>query len=327
MEVRIIDAARADVVPVGRLTSVLSDAETLVWVDVPHCDEEAIEALREAFGFHPVAIRECVERQRMPKFHAYADHFFAVLHSPERGQHGHVHYVEIDQFIGAGYLVTVHGPTNPAVPADVPLQDTSAVWARIASGGFHPQTPVEISHAVITAMALRMEETIESVTADVWSLEQRVIGGQLGDPEAFLDEMFRTRHALLAVANVTGNDLEVQEQMASADRGIGDRDRACLNDSVDLLRRANRLAGSQREYLEGVIEFYRTRTDTRTEIAAERLAVIAVVTLPITALASVLGMNVIVNDRTQLPWLILSLMIMLTMSAYLLKWAREHGWW
>ena len=31
-------------------------------------------------------------------------------------------------------------------------------------------------------------------------------------------------------------------------------------------------------------------------IAAERLAVIAVVTLPITALASVLGMNLIVNS-------------------------------
>ena len=33
-------------------------------------------------------------------------------------------------------------------------------------------------------------------------------------------------------------------------------------------------------------------------IAAERLAVIAAVTLPITALSSILGMNFIVNDET-----------------------------
>ena len=33
-------------------------------------------------------------------------------------------------------------------------------------------------------------------------------------------------------------------------------------------------------------------------IAAERLAVIAAVTLPITALSSILGMNLIVNDET-----------------------------
>ena len=57
------------------------------------------------------------------------------------------------------------------------------------------------------------------------------------------------------------------------------------------------MADSQAEYLQGVIEFYQTRTNTKMTIAAERLAVIAAVTLPITALSSVMGMNVIVNDR------------------------------
>ena len=50
-------------------------------------------------------------------------------------------------------------------------------------------------------------------------------------------------------------------------------------------------------FLKGVTEFYRARTDTKMTIAAERLAVIAAVTLPITAPASIVGMNVIVNDQ------------------------------
>jgi Mg2+ and Co2+ transporter CorA len=62
-------------------------------------------------------------------------------------------------------------------------------------------------------------------------------------------------------------------------------------------------------------------------IAAERLAVIAVVTLPITALSSVYGMNVIVNNRTQVPALIVVLTIMAVMSAMLLTWAKRRGWW
>ena len=57
------------------------------------------------------------------------------------------------------------------------------------------------------------------------------------------------------------------------------------------------MADGQREYLQGVIEFYRTRTGTKMAIAAERLAVIAAVTLPVTALSSIMGMNVIVNDH------------------------------
>ena len=58
------------------------------------------------------------------------------------------------------------------------------------------------------------------------------------------------------------------------------------------------MAEGQREYLQGVIEFYQARTNTKMTIAAERLAVIAAVTLPMTALSSIVGMNVIVNEST-----------------------------
>ena len=62
-------------------------------------------------------------------------------------------------------------------------------------------------------------------------------------------------------------------------------------------------------------------------IAAERLAVIAAVTLPITALSSIMGMNVIVNDTTHISWLVGLLAVMAVMSAGVLVWARRKGWW
>jgi Mg2+ and Co2+ transporter CorA len=62
-------------------------------------------------------------------------------------------------------------------------------------------------------------------------------------------------------------------------------------------------------------------------IAAERLAVIAAVTLPITALSSIYGMNVIVNARTNFLHLAVVLLVMVAMSAALLRWARRQGWW
>lgn len=77
----------------------------------------------------------------------------------------------------------------------------------------------------------------------------------------------------------------------------------------------------------GVTEFYRARTDTKMTIAAERLAVIAALTLPITSLSSVAGMNVIVNDQTHWGWVAILLLIMLIMSLILLRWARKQGWW
>jgi Mg2+ and Co2+ transporter CorA len=62
-------------------------------------------------------------------------------------------------------------------------------------------------------------------------------------------------------------------------------------------------------------------------VAMERLAVIAAITLPITAIASVYGMNLIVNDETHVPQLVLVLAIMVGISLWLLRWARRQGWW
>ena len=76
-----------------------------------------------------------------------------------------------------------------------------------------------------------------------------------------------------------------------------------------------------------MIEFDQTRTGTKMTIAAERLAVIAAVTLPITALSSVVGMNVIVNEETLTGALAVLLAIMLIMSGSSLVWAHRKGWW
>jgi Mg2+ and Co2+ transporter CorA len=86
------------------------------------------------------------------------------------------------------------------------------------------------------------------------------------------------------------------------------------------------MADSQKAYLHGTIEFYQARTNTKMTVAAERLAVIAAVTLPITALSSVIGMNLIVNDETQWIALAVILVVMLGMSMTLLIWAKRKGW-
>ena len=76
-----------------------------------------------------------------------------------------------------------------------------------------------------------------------------------------------------------------------------------------------------------MIELYQTKVHTKMTVAMERLAVIAAVTLPITAIASVYGMNVIVNDQTHYLQLSIVLLAMVAISLTLLRWARRQGWW
>ena len=259
--------------------------------------------------------------------HVYPDHVFVVLHAPEAGASGHVHYVELDQFVGPNYFVTVHGPLNPAVPANAAAVETAALARRLESGRLRPTSPLDLSFAVVTALTSRMRDYLSTLTEQVWTLERQVTAGTLGESEQFLDDMFRVRHGLLALRTMATLSREVYGRMATLEVFGSGHGQSVLADLVDQFQRIATMADGQKDYLQGVIEFYQTRTNTKMTIAAERLAVIAAVTLPITALSSVLGMNVIVNTSTHYGALVVLLAVMAVMSAALLVWAKRKGWW
>ncbi|GIH52816.1 CorA-like Mg2+ transporter protein [Microbispora rosea] len=110
MDVHLINHEGIEERPVEELPTLLGRQDGLVWVDIPRCDTDAVRVLAEVFGFHSMAIKDCVERNRVPKTHAYRDHVFVLMHAPERGKRGHVHYIELDQLIGRNYLVTGVAP-------------------------------------------------------------------------------------------------------------------------------------------------------------------------------------------------------------------------
>jgi len=327
MDVRFVSDDGIEQHSVEQLAGLLTRDDGFVWVDIPVCDEEAARVLSEVFDFHPLAIRACIERNAVPKVRAYRDHVFVILHAPELGKGGHVHYVELDQFVGPRYLVTVHGPVNPAVTPEAALRETRAVLARLESGRLRPISPFELSYAIVSALAQGQEAFVETVTREVWPLEQRVTSGHLGNPEAFLEELFGARHALLAVSNMATLGHQIYGRMSALGRFVPTDGKPLVADIEDQFARVTGVADGQVRYLEGVIEFYKARTDTKVTIAAERLALIAVLTLPITALSSVYGMNIIVNDRTHLGQLAVVLAIMVAISAILLRWAKRQGWW
>jgi Mg2+ and Co2+ transporter CorA len=327
MEVRLVTGGSVTRHAVDELETLLAKDDALVWVDIPACDATGSALLSRVFGFHPMAVRDCEQRNSVPKLHMYPDHVFVVLHAPEPGRSGHVHYVELDQFVGPNYFVTVHGPVNSAVASYAATLETETLARRLDSGRLHVSAPYDLSYGLVSALTKRMRDNLASLTELVWSLERQVTAGQLGDSEEFLDEMFRVRHGLLALRTMAMLSREVYGRMTTLEVFGGDRGQSLLTDLVDQFDRLTTMADGQKDYLQGVIEFYQTRTNTKMTIAAERLAVIAAVTLPVTALSSVLGMNVIVNSSTHYGALVVLLVVMSAMSAALLIWSKRKGWW
>src|SRR5450759_617808 len=313
MDVHLVTGAGVEKRPVDELPALLDRGDGLVWVDIPSCDCVAVRVLSDVFGFHPMAVQNCVERNRVPKVHAYADHVFVVLHAPERGDRGHVHYIELDQFVGRHYLVTVHGPVNPAVKPAVALRETRAVLSRIEAG----------------------------------RLEQQVMGGRIGDPEEFVTELLRARHGLLAVRTMAALSGAIYGRMTTLAR-ISPEGNRLVVDIADQFDRVRSVADGEREYLQGVIEFYRTVLTLHTTLVGQaqseevqhltqasyaqneeikKISAWAAIFFAPTLVGTVYGMNF--DHMPELHWIAgypYALIVMVLASAALYMAFKRRGW-
>jgi magnesium transporter len=277
VDVYSITDARVERRDADELKALLQQPDALIWVDMPSCQAEDVAVLSDLFGFHELAVRDCVERNHISKIHFYEDHVFTVLHAPELGSGGHVHYIELDQFVGSNYLVTVHGPLSPVVSPEVAFAETRLVLQRIDKDEIHPRSPMELSYSIVSALARRETELVAALAKESGRLEQQVTDeDHADDPEALLEDLFETMHQLLAIRTMATHSAGTYGSMANRIQSVPDHDKPLVADLANRFEMVRTMADGQREFLHGVIEFYQTRTNTHLTIAAETLSTTSV---------------------------------------------------
>ena len=327
MELRWVSDEGVSLRGIDEVTTLLARDDGFVWIDVPEWDDAAERLLVDTFDVHPLALQHARERNHIALVHRYPDHLFIAIHSPLIGSRGHVHYLELDQFIGEHFLITVHGPLNPVVPLDEALRETREVADRLEKGRLRPRSPFGLTYAIVSTVVRHETDLVNELAREVGLLEQAVISAVDEEPEEFLGKLFTVRHALLTIKTMATQASEIYRRAVTIVDFAPPDGLQKMRDVLDQYERVSSIAQSQLEFLQGVTEFYRARTDTKMTIAGEKLAIIAALTLPITAISSVMGMNVIVNDSTHWPLLIILLVLMFALALMLLRWAKRQGWW
>jgi magnesium transporter len=341
MDVYTISDAGIERQPAGELAQLLQQRDLLVWVDMSLCTTQDAAVLSGVFGFHELAVRDCVERNHVSKIHFYPDHVFTVVHAPELGTGGHVHYVELDQFIGPNYLVTVHGPLNPVVEPEVALRDTALVLRHIEEGVLRPHSPMALSVAIVSALVRRETDLVASLAKESGRLEQQVTDDNHGDdPETLLEELFEVRQELLAIRTMAAHASATYGRMAKLIRSLPETDKPLVTDIADRFDLVRSIAEDQRDFIHGVIEFFQTRTTTHMTIATEQLAAtsvrqnddmrkitawVAIIAVP-TAVTGFFGQNVPYPGFAAKSGFIASTVIIVTVAAILYGIFRLKKW-
>ncbi len=190
MELRWVGDEGVELRRADEVDALLARDDGFVWVDVPEWDAEAEALLVGTFGVHPIALAHARERNHIALVHRYPGHLFIAIHAPKIGARGHVHYLELDQFIGERFLVTVHGPLNPAVALDDALRETREVVERMERGRLRPASPFALTYAIVSTVVRRETDMVNELAREVGLLEQAVTSAVDEEPQEFLGKLF-----------------------------------------------------------------------------------------------------------------------------------------
>ncbi|HEY9765917.1 MAG TPA: CorA family divalent cation transporter, partial [Chroococcales cyanobacterium] len=83
--------------------------DEVLWVDIEDPTPEDTERLKELFGFHPLALEDCLKDHQRPKVENYGEVMFFVCYQVGLEQERvRLTSRELDLFVSSRFLVTVH---------------------------------------------------------------------------------------------------------------------------------------------------------------------------------------------------------------------------
>jgi magnesium transporter len=217
---------------------------------------------------------------------------------------------QLSLFVDDDSVVSVLGPR----PEEFEEDAGAVLVEELITRAVTLDRPRDLVAAAFDAIAAQLEEELGSAANAAGALDREMRTELPRDPERFLSRAFSVRHHLVTVGNRITQTREACG-IAGCD-GIEGR----------LAQLRIRLDG-EAEFLQGVLDYYQSLTNTKMNIAMERLAVIAAVTLPVSAIGGILGMNTIVSDETNVAANLLTLVLMMVLTVWMLLYARRRGWW
>jgi magnesium transporter len=293
-----------------------------LWCDVPAMTPENAAVLSDRLGLDTDLIGGFGERTVIPKVDQRDGKLFLLLHSLD----AEGHLLQLGIAASTDAIVTVHGPLTEGVPFELAMRDVRATEDRIRNGRSPVSRPVDVAAVIIDSISDWLTSLLTATSGRAGALDRRLREGSTGDPEEFLQQAFAVRHQLLTVANRASQTRGACQIAASMATELFGDDAGFAHDAL-LFDRLRNLSDGEKEFLQGILDFYESQVNTKMNIAMERLAVIAAVALPITAIGGIVGMNTIVNTETDFIWTIAIIALMVFFGVAMLTWAKKKGWW
>ncbi|MFN3929054.1 MAG: magnesium/cobalt transporter CorA [Thermoflexus sp.] len=299
------------------LRGALAQADGFLWLDLCPPEEGDRDLLRQALGFHPLALEDAFRARERPKLDVYPDHYFLVFYTVDYDPEDGLLRTPIHLFIGSRYLVIVRLGAIPAV------EEVAARWAGREPPG--PIAPGSLTYALLDAILDRYFPILDRIAEEVEAIEERLFAGPDG---RLIEGIFQMRKALLELRRVVAPEREVINLLLRRELPIfRPEDMAYFQDLYDRLVRLTESIDLYRDMLSGALESYLSLQSNRLNEIVKVLTIASIILMADALVAGIYGMNFRYMPELEWPWgYPMALLLMAGVSAGLALFFRRRGW-
>jgi magnesium transporter len=303
------------------LAHALASPGTVIWVDIDVTNRTQLAMLEKVFGFHPLAIEDCLNPNSRVKLDEYDTHIFTIIRGVEFDPNTSDPYdlttFNLCFFLGKNYMVTTHATPVPVIDGFAARCETNA--ETLARGA------ARAMHVVMDMSVDAYFPVLERVNDFVDALEERVFKQYEQD---VLEDLFSVKRTVLSLKRHLTPERDVFNALANRPSSLmTSEEQRYFRDLYDHVLRINDSLEQYRDLLSSVLEASLTQMSNRLGTITKGLSVVATISVPFVVVSGMWGMNfahIPLGDVQHGFWIML--LLQLGAGLGLLAYLRRKGW-
>jgi magnesium transporter len=272
-------------------TTILTNGR-VTWTNITQANQTDLDELHAKYPqFHALHLHDCVTDLEFPKIDDEDSYLFIVIHIPWLDTTEHLyHAAEVDIFVASGTLVTSHADfLDPLNEMFVQAQVDITVREQLMGGGASP-----LLYELLKRLISSCYPSLHEVNHKIHHIEDNLFNN---DTPHILREIAEVRRDVIALRHILRPQLEIMRHLEKGNwpfiQGKLDPYWGDIGDQVAQLQA--RLE-EHNEVLSSLSDTIDTLASHRIDEVVRLLTVVTLLTVPLTVLSTIFGMNV------QLPY-------------------------
>ena len=253
--------------------------DEVVWINI-HESRDDFLAIKDIFKIHPLSVDDCLKKETRIKIEVFETYILAIMYGVVI-QKGEIKIQEVDFILGQNFIITNH--LNDIEAIHILHNDPKELQMLLGKG------PEFVLQYIADRLMESFFTAIETIDQEIDIIEAKIF--KKADSHS-LSKLFKFKQHVMDLKRHTSNHREVIIAMAKRTVPfLSPRSEVYFRDTYDKVIRITDFIEIQREIVANIVETHTIMISNRMNEVIKVLTVIATITMPLTVVSSIYGMN------------------------------------